>query len=112
MINREIIETVGYLLGYMVNEIEANYYISKATKVVYKYLNTDTLTDDIILEKHKEVIIELVYRSFIAKKNCANGIKSMTQGQRSVTYVDSATSPMLLDDELKALLPRPKVRLL
>lgn len=108
----EIMQTVKALLGYEINEVEFNHITSKAIRIVYNYLNDDNLTDDDILEKYKDVIIELTYRYFKSSKIGSYGVTSMTQGQRSISYSDTLTNPMVIDDEIKALLPLPKVRLI
>lgn len=112
MLKIEIMQTIEVLLGYDVNKVEFDHIISKTIRIVHNYLNDDNLTDDDILEKYKDVIIELTYRYFKSSKIGSNGVKSMTQGQRSITYSDSVINPLVLDDEIKALLPLPKVRLI
>ena len=56
-------------------------------------------------------IIQLVKRQFCADTQGLNGVTSMTQGSRSVSYSDAMTLSYTIDDSIKALLPKPYARL-
>lgn len=82
-----------------------SHYIKHSCDRIKIYLNKK-FTDEFIKKNYSSAVIEIcckMYRNRKIKNN--GGIKSMTQGQRSITYGDIITN--LIDDEIKALLPAP-----
>lgn len=92
------------LLGPNANIVLVEYWTEKACNSIIKYLNKDYTIDE-CKEKFKDAIIQLVI-SYNQEKQLGN-VKSMSQGQRSVTYADESEA----FEKVKKLLPKPFVRL-
>ena len=74
----------------------------------------DDSNDEVLrihIENSINAIIQLVKRQFEADTQGLNGVTSMTQGSRSVSYSDAITLSYTIDDSIKALLPKPYARL-
>lgn len=85
-----------------------NYLIEKAVLIISNYLREDKLA---VKDSYKIAIIELVLNAYnYQKSENSKGIKSMSQGQRSITFEESFK--VAFNDDVRALLPLPKVRLL
>ena len=82
-------------------------FIIRSYNRIRRYLNKK-LTDDYIKSNYSDVVIELSIRMYRNRelKNNSKGIKSKTQGQRSVTYENIIE---VFDDEIKSMLPPPYV---
>lgn len=103
-------ENIKLILGISHGDELIEVFISNAIYSIKNYLNNDNVSDEIVLEKYPNVIMELAIRAYMSRELGATGLKSITQGQRSVTF-DSLSSPMAITDDLKAMLPTPYVRL-
>ncbi|MCW6094741.1 hypothetical protein LAV60_16325 [Clostridium sporogenes] len=80
----------------------------KASLVIKNYLNKD-LEDNYILENYDLAVDQLIQNA--AKlENITPGVKSMSEGNQSITYESNANSWIITDD-VKALLPTPCVRM-
>lgn len=74
---------------------------------IRNYLNKPSLTDENIKSEFPLAIKKIVTNISVVDKR--NGVKSVSQGARSVTYSDSQT---YITDDIKLLLPRPFVKML
>lgn len=108
---REIIDEM-LRLNIDMNANKLDIYINRSIYIIKNYLNDENLEDTYILSKYKYAVMELSMRAYKSDTCNASGVKSMTQGQRSVSYDVGLTNPYMITDDLKALLPPPKVRLL
>nr|DAP87184.1 MAG TPA: Protein of unknown function (DUF3199) [Caudoviricetes sp.] len=85
------------------------FFLDVSIEQINRYLNRG-YTAEQLLEKHGSAVILLVNNKYQNRKNGADkGIKSKTQGQRSVTYGDNVNE---ITSEIKALLPLPLIGLL
>lgn len=100
----EIIEIVQAITGNTDNAVLFSYWEDKAVTIINKYLNKE-YTKEQATSLFKDAIIQIIVNEYQGQKQ--SGIKSMTQGQRSVTYKDAIE----LDDSIKKLLPKPFMRL-
>ena len=74
---------------------------------IKNYLNLTDSSDDVIIKNYSTAIKVGVCDEI--QRNKHKNIRTMTQGQRSVTYSDSKTS---LSDDVKDLLPKPFIKLM
>lgn len=74
---------------------------------IRNYLNKPSLTDENIKSEFPIAIKKIVTNISVVDKR--NGVKSVSQGARSVTYNDSQT---YITDDVKLLLPRPLIKML
>lgn len=79
--------------------------LKKACMIIRNYLNV-SLTDDEIQEKYELAVEQLIRNSVKTEKKKGAGVKSMTQGQRSITYGDDYEAWTITED-IKLLLPTP-----
>ena len=85
------------------------FFLDVSIEQINIYLNRG-YTAEQLLEKHSSAVILLVNNKYQNRKNGADkGIKSKTQGQRSVTYGDNINE---ITSEIRALLPTPLISLL
>ena len=85
------------------------FFLDVSIEQINIYLNRG-YTAEQLLEKHSSAVILLVNNKYQNRKNGADkGIKSKTQGQRSVTYGDIINE---ITSEIRALLPTPLISLL
>ena len=89
-------ETFQLLTG-CTDETMTSHFINKAILAITKYLNNPNID---VEEEYSIAVVELA-RYYYNNKN-ADGIASMSQGGRSVTY---STSKSEIPDSIKALLP-------
>lgn len=89
------------------NELEI--YIRRAVFTIKNYLNTDKFTNEDIKDKFKEAVILLVENAYTEKAQGAKGIKSKSQGARSITY--SEDMGFTISDNIKSMLPVPYIRM-
>lgn len=85
-------------------------YIRRAVVFIKKYLNNDEITSDYIEENYQDAIILLVYNALSVKGD--ENIQSKSQGQRSVTYKTSTNDSFNITNDVKALLPLPRLKFL
>jgi len=78
----------------------------KAIAVIKNYLNVDW-EDEYILTKYDFVIEQLIENS----KTAANAsIKSISEGNQSISYKDNS-GPWTITDDIKAMLPKPYIKM-
>lgn len=101
-----VIDDVKTLTG-STEDIVINVYINRGKTIIRKYLSlrdSDT-SDTIDIEAtYPDALIEYVVNQYRKRGN--EGIKQFSQGSRSGTYESG------LSDDVKALLPLPKIRLM
>ena len=78
----------------------------KAIAVIRNYLNVDW-EDSYILSEYDFVVDQLIQNSKAFK---SADIKSMSEGNQSVTYKDNSGRWTITDD-IKAMLPKPYIKL-
>lgn len=78
----------------------------KAVAVIRNYLNVEW-EDSHILSEYDFVVDQLIQNSKAAK---SADIKSISEGNQSVTYKDNS-GPWTITDDIKAMLPRPYIKL-
>lgn len=81
----------------------------KAILVIKNYLNKD-LTDDYILNNYDLAVDQLINNAAKLENIKTPGVKSMSEGNQSITY-ESNVNPWVITDDVKALLPNPYVRM-
>lgn len=86
-------------------------YKEVSCEVIRNYLNIN-LPDEIILKKYKVAVFRLISKAkiLIERESESVGVKSIKEGDSSITYDDNAI-PFLIDSEIKVLLPTPYVRM-
>lgn len=78
----------------------------KAIAVIKNYLNVDW-DDDYILSEYDFVVDQLIENS----KMAANAsIKSISEGNQSISYKDNSGAWTITDD-IKAMLPKPYIKM-
>lgn len=78
----------------------------KAIAVIKNYLNVDW-EDEYISTKYDFVIEQLIENS----KMAANAsIKSISEGNQSISYKDNS-GPWTITDDIKAMLPKPYIKM-
>ena len=82
-------------------------YIRRAIKTIENYLNNEKFTKEYIKENFQDAIIAIVGNAYNLKDN--KNIKSVTQGNRSVTYAENTA--FYITDDIANLLPTPYVRM-
>ena len=86
-------------------------HIENSINAIIVYLNNPNLSIEEVIHNYPNAIIQLVKRQFEADTQGLNGVTSMSQGSRSVSYSDAITLAYTIDDSIKALLPKPYARL-
>lgn len=80
-----------------------------AIKSIEEYLNTNINEYDSLISFTADELVRRAKEYY--SKPINRNIKSQSQGQRSITYVDNIDNPFMITDDLKALLPTPYIRL-
>lgn len=78
----------------------------KAIAVIKNYLNVDW-DDDYILSEYDFVVDQLIENSKIFK---SADIKSISEGNQSISYKDNSGAWTITDD-IKAMLPKPYIKM-
>lgn len=78
----------------------------KAIAIIRNYLNVDW-EDNYILSEYDFVVDQLIINS---KNSQRSDIKSISEGNQSITYKDSSGAWTITDD-IKAMLPKPYIKL-
>ncbi len=88
--------------------------VNHAIKSIKRYINSQKYTDEVIIEKYDDIIIELTKRAYDNYKHKdSRVIQSKTQGQRSITYKDDLRkSPYEITTDIAKLLPGPFINVL
>lgn len=82
-------------------------YIDIAKDLIKNYLNKDDLDNEVLENKYESAIIVIVSNAYQCKKK--GNIKSMTQGSRSVTYIDDTA--FCINKDIADMLPAPYVNM-
>jgi len=92
-----------------VNDMELTIEQKKSIAVIRNYLNvdSDTWTDEIILSEYDFVVDQLIQNAKTAK---SSDIKSISEGNQSISYKDNSGAWTITDD-IKAMLPKPYIKL-
>lgn len=104
-----MLEDIKTLIGLTTDKEDSklNIYISMAVTLIKNYLNNDLLEDQYIKDNYSTAITLIVTNAYECKRN--GNIKSITQGARSLTYGEDKA--FCINDDIKALLPIPYVKL-
>lgn len=78
----------------------------KAITVIKNYLNVEC-EDEYILDEYYFVVDQLIQNS---KSSKSADIKSISEGNQSVSYKDNS-GPWTITDDIKAMLPKPFIKL-
>ena len=109
MLLDEIKELIGISDDSQDSKLEL--YIKIATQAIKNYLNNYNIDENYVKENYSGAVIMMVNNAYKSLKDNSNGnVKSMTQGNRSITYFDE-NSTFTIDKTVKSLLPAPYVRL-
>ena len=102
-----MVDDVKLLLGIKDNSQDdlIALYINRAITVIINYINNEKYDKEIIEVVFPEAIIALVENAYKENTSSTKGIKSKTQGARSVTYADE--KGFTITDDIKSLLPTP-----
>lgn len=104
-------ESIKLLLGIIDNSEDdlIDLYIKRAVVIIANYLNHEEYDNVYIMANFEDAIIALVELAYKENTSHHKGIKSQTQGARSVTYVDE--KGFVISNEVKSLLPTPFLRM-
>ena len=78
----------------------------KAVAVIKNYLNVEW-EDSYILSEYDFVVDQLIQNSKISKPT---DVKSISEGNQSITYKDNS-GPWTITDDVKSMLPKPYIKL-
>ncbi len=78
----------------------------KAIAVIRNYLNVEW-EDGYILSKYDFVVDQLIQNSKTSK---SADIKSISEGNQSISYKDNS-GPWTITDDIKTMLPKPYIKL-
>lgn len=78
----------------------------RAIAVIKNYLNVEW-EDSYILSEFDFAVDQLIQNSKVSK---ASDIKSISEGNQSITYKDNS-GPWIITDDIKAMLPKPYIKL-
>lgn len=78
----------------------------KAIAVIKNYLNVEW-EDNYILSEYDFVVDQLIQNSKTSK---STDIKSISEGNQSISYKDNS-GPWTITDDVKAMLPKPYIKL-
>lgn len=78
----------------------------KAIIVIKNYLNIEC-EDEYILDEYYFVVDQLIRNS---KSSKSADIKSISEGNQSISYKDNS-GPWTITDDIKAMLPKPFIKL-
>lgn len=78
----------------------------KAIAVIKNYLNVEW-EDSYVLSEYDFVVDQLIQNSKTSK---SSDIKSISEGNQSITYKDNS-GPWTITDDIKTMLPKPYIKL-
>ena len=78
-------------------------------QAIKEYLNKP-LTDEEVKSKYRVALMYMVEEAKEILKNSKTGISSISQGSQSISY-DSTVQAFKVSENVKALLPKPSIRL-
>ncbi|WP_242960821.1 hypothetical protein [Clostridium peptidivorans] len=84
-------------------------YEEMAVQVIRTYLNKD-FSDDYIRKNFKFAMYRMINKAKQLEGSKPTGVKSITEGDVSMTF-ENASDAFVIDDEIKALLPSPYIRM-
>lgn len=104
-----MIEDINILIGIKDSSKDdlVSIYIKRAIKTIENYLNNEKFTKEYIEENFQDAIIAIVENAYNLKDN--KNIKSVTQGNRSVTYAENTA--FYITNDIVNLLPKPYVKM-
>lgn len=82
----------------------------KAILVIRNYLNKD-LSDDYILSNYGLAVDQLIKNSAMLEGTKTLGVKSMSEGNQSITF-ETGSDAWCISPDVRALLPPPYVRMM
>lgn len=80
-----------------------------AVQSIRNYLNKD-FTNEYIKKNYRLAIKRMVHKSKQFEENKPNGLKSITEGDVSMSF-ENVIDTLVVDDEIKALLPQPYIKM-
>ena len=93
------------------NDEELIIHIENSINAILVYLNHPSISAEEVIHNYPNAIIQLVKRQYNSDKNGLEGVTSMSQGSRSISYSNAIALSYTIDDSIKSLLPKPYVRL-
>lgn len=87
-------------------EIKLQLYINIATRLIKNYINNDKFNMDYIKKEYEDVIVLIVVNALTLKND---GIRSITEGDTSISYFDDKS--FCITNDIKSLLPIPFVKM-
>ena len=92
-------------------DLEEKEYEEMACEAIRNYLNKD-IKNEVILKKYKFAVLRMISKAriFIQREFETLGVKSLKEGDSSITY-DDISNPFIIDSEIMSLLPAPYVRM-
>ena len=78
-------------------------------QAIKEYLNK-SLTDEEVKSKYRVALMYMVEETKEILRNTKSGISSISQGSQSISY-DSTVQAFKVNESVKALLPKPSIRL-
>lgn len=106
-------QTIDYIKQkYNISDILAEAYVTQSVNMIRDYLNYDISVQEICDEFFYVIVIITTDLMNISKFKAEHGlITSMSQGSRSVSYSTSISEGYKLSEQIKGMLPMPRVRL-
>ena len=86
-------------------------HIENSINAIIVYLNHPSISAEEVIHNYPNAIIQLVKRQYNSDKNNLEGVTSISQGSRSISYSSAMSLSYTIDDSIKSLLPKPYVRL-
>ena len=93
------------------NDEELTIHVENSINAILVYLNHPSISAEEVIHNYPNAIIQLVKRQYNSDKNGLEGVTSMSQGSRSISYSSAVSLSYTIDDSIKSLLPKPYVRL-
>ena len=78
-------------------------------QAIKEYLNKP-LTDEEVKSEYRVALMYMIEEAKEILKNTKSGISSISQGSQSISY-DSTVQAFRVNESVKALLPKPSIRL-
>lgn len=78
-------------------------------QAIKEYLNRP-LTDEEVKSEYRVALMYMIEEAKEILKNTKSGISSISQGSQSISY-DSTVQAFRVNESVKALLPKPSIRL-
>ena len=79
-------------------------------QAIKEYLNRPSLSESEIKNEHRVALMYMVEEAKEILRNTKSGISSISQGSQSISY-DSTVQAFKVNESVKALLPKPSIRL-